>query len=152
MPRLPINYMNTIIYRLVCKDINITDIYVGHTTKFLNRRYEHKYNCTNQKSKKYNCPVYQFIRNQGNWNNWEMIEIEKYPCNDKREAEKRERYLLEHYKATLNTTTPSRPRAERQKNYYDKYREEICMLAKMKRLEKKTQQLLNDCAVILSPE
>ena len=38
------------------------------------------------------------IRKNGGWENWCMIEIEKYPCNDKNEAKARERYWLE----TLN--------------------------------------------------
>ena len=30
------------------------------------------------------------IRENGDWNNWSMIEIEKYPCNDDNEARARE--------------------------------------------------------------
>ena len=33
MPKKEIDYSNTIIYRIVCKDTNITECYVGHTTK-----------------------------------------------------------------------------------------------------------------------
>ena len=106
-------YKNTIIYRIVCKDVNITDMYIGHTTCFPNRKNEHKYNCTNTNAEKYNCRVYQFIRKNGEWKNWEMIEIERYPCNDRIEATKQERYWLEHYKATLNCEVPGRTRAER---------------------------------------
>lgn len=38
MPRLNINYQNTIIYKFVCNDINIfKEEYVGNTTHFINR-------------------------------------------------------------------------------------------------------------------
>ena len=39
-----------------------------------------------------------------------MIEIEKYPCNDKNEACKRERHWIEILKANLNIQIPSRTR------------------------------------------
>ena len=42
------------------------------------------------------------IRENEGWNNWSMIEIEKYPCNDKNEACARERYWYELLNA--NTT------------------------------------------------
>jgi len=42
MPRKIINYTNTIIYKIVCNDLNITDLYVGSTTDFTNRKYNHK--------------------------------------------------------------------------------------------------------------
>ena len=91
MPRIPINYQNTIIYKIVCNDLNIKDLYVGHTTDFKRRKSEHKLNCNNQKSEKYNMKIYKVIRNNQGWDNWSMIEIEKYPCNDSKEATARER-------------------------------------------------------------
>ena len=47
MPKVEIDYSKTIIYKLCCKDINITDIYVGHTTNFIKRKNEHKSDCNN---------------------------------------------------------------------------------------------------------
>lgn len=112
MPRLPINYDNTLIYKIVCKDINVNSCYVGHTTKFTTRKNEHKYACNTQTSKKYNIYVYSVIRDNGGWENWSMIEIEKFPCKDKLEAEKRERYWIEILKAELNKIVPSRTTKE----------------------------------------
>ena len=51
MPRKIINYTNTIIYKIVCNDLNITDLYVGSTTDFTNRKYNHKSSCNNEKIK-----------------------------------------------------------------------------------------------------
>ena len=43
------DYNNTIIYRIVCKDANITDCYVGHTTNMVKRRQQHKHTCNNER-------------------------------------------------------------------------------------------------------
>ena len=53
MPRTAINYEKTIIYQIVCKDITITDKYVGHTTNFTNRKRNHKMSCNNIKNNTY---------------------------------------------------------------------------------------------------
>ena len=42
------------------------------------------------------------IRDNGGWEMFRMIEIEKYPCNDKREAEKRETEIMKELKASMN--------------------------------------------------
>lgn len=108
MPRLPIDYSKTIIYKIVCNDLNISDVYVGSTTDFIRRKRHHKHSCNSEKSKKYNLKVYQSIRQNGGWNNFLMVEIEKYPCNDSNEAHARERYYLELLNAKLNIQIPTR--------------------------------------------
>ena len=45
MPRLPIDYANTVIYKIVCNDLSITELYVGHTTDFIRRKWSHRNNC-----------------------------------------------------------------------------------------------------------
>jgi hypothetical protein len=42
------------------------------------------------------------IRENGGWEKFRMIEVEKYPCNDKREAEKRECEVMKELKASMN--------------------------------------------------
>ena len=112
MPRLPIDYSKTIIYKIVCNDLNITDVYVGSTTDFTRRKNEHRRNCTNDKLKKYNLKAYQMIRVNGGWDNFTMIEIEKYPCIDSNEARARERHYFELLNAKLNTIYPIRSKKE----------------------------------------
>ena len=106
MPIKPVDYSKTVIYKLVCNDLEITDIYVGSTTNFRNRKNQHKTNCNNEKGKKYKVKVYQTIRENGGWEKYSMIEIEKYPCKDKNEALARERHWLEELKAKLNVRSP----------------------------------------------
>jgi hypothetical protein len=113
MPRLPIDYQNCVIYKLVCSDINVTDTYVGHTTHFRERKSKHKSSCNNVNDKSYNLKVYQFIREHGGFENWSMIEMEKISCKDTNEACKRERYWIENLRATLNSNIPTRTDTEK---------------------------------------
>ena len=103
MPKQNINHQNTIIYKIVSKDLNIKDSYIGSTTSFSKRKNQHK-----TLSKTSDLLLYSTIRKNGEWNNWEMIETEKFPCNDKNEATARERHYVELYKANLNNYTPNR--------------------------------------------
>ena len=48
MPRTPMNYENNIIYKIVCKDVEVKDVYVGHTTHFIERKSRHKSCCNNK--------------------------------------------------------------------------------------------------------
>jgi hypothetical protein len=133
MPKQIMDYSKTIIYKIVCKDININDSYVGHTTNFTKRKNQHKNTCINENSKDYNIYVYQFIRNNGGWGNFDMIEIEKYKCNDKLEACKRERYWIENLKASLNKVIPSRT----QKEYREENKDSLSERKKKNYLENK---------------
>ena len=38
MPRNKIDYSNTHFYKIVCKDLDVQDFYVGHTTDFRTRK------------------------------------------------------------------------------------------------------------------
>ena len=49
MPKDNIDYSNTIIYKIYCKDTSISDTYIGHTTNFLLRKQQHKYVSNNIK-------------------------------------------------------------------------------------------------------
>jgi hypothetical protein len=103
MPKLPTDYSRIVIYCIKCKDDNIIEEYIGSTTDFINRKYTHKSSCNNENNKDYNFKIYQFIRANGGWNNWLMIELEKYPCNDGNEARKREEEIRVERKASLNS-------------------------------------------------
>nr|NIU85936.1 GIY-YIG nuclease family protein [Nitrosopumilaceae archaeon] len=92
-------------YKLVCKDSKITEIYVGKTTDTRKRWNDHKSICNNENRREYNYKVYQFIRDNGNIDNWKMVEIEKKNLN-KDKACLREGYWYEELKATLNTCKP----------------------------------------------
>ena len=105
MPVQNIDYSKTIIYKIVSIDLNIKDVYIGSTTNFKERKSSHK-RCS--KSVGACLKVYKTIQLNGGWDNWEMIEIEKYPCLDHNEATKRERYYYELLNANLNMVSPNR--------------------------------------------
>ena len=142
MPKVIMNYKNTIMYKIVSNDLTITDIYIGHTTNFIQRKRAHKCCCTNPNNKSYNYNVYSFIRDHGNWNNWSMIEIEKYPCKDRQEASKRERYYYEKLNATLNMAVPNQTQEEYQKFYRENNKNEI--LLKEKEYRKNNREKINE--------
>ncbi len=94
------DYSTTVIYKISCKDSNITDTYVGSTTSFDSRKQSHKngargtYDQTN---------LYRFIKANGGWDNFEMSIIESYPCKSNREKIERETQLIHQLKPSLNT-------------------------------------------------
>lgn len=137
MPRFPIDYSKTIIYVIKCKDDNITEEYIGSTINFIERKSKHKTSCNNKTNKEHNTFKYKFIRDNGGWNNWIMLEVEKYPCNDKREAEKREEEIRVERKAKLNSIKAFG--AETIKEYQKQYREEH--KEELKELNKKYREL-----------
>jgi hypothetical protein len=110
MPKDAIDYSNTIIYKIFCKDKQVTDTYVGHTTNFTKRKGMHKASCNSGRDLK----IYNIIRANGGWDNWEMIEIAKYDCKDSTEARIKEQ---EHYDL-LNASLNINPPYVNPKNYY----------------------------------
>jgi len=102
MPKIIIDYSKCCIYKIERIE-NDKMLYVGHTTEFNKRKGHHKNNCKNTQGKLYNLKLYQMIRENGNWEMFRMIEIEKFSCNDKREAAKKENEVMKELKANMNT-------------------------------------------------
>ena len=105
MPKTPCDYSRTVIYKIQHID-NDTLLYIGSTTDFTKRKCAHKNTCNNEKSKKYNGKVYKMIRDNGGWEEFEMIQIEEFPCENKRQAEMEEDKIMREMKATLNSRSP----------------------------------------------
>ena len=101
-------YENSNIYKLCCNDLSITDIYIGSTTNFRNRKYNHKSDCHNSIKKKYHRTVYKFIRDNGGWDNWSMILLETTNCTSKQDLIAKERIWYEQLNPKLNTNYPGR--------------------------------------------
>lgn len=123
MPKQPINYQNTVIYKFVCNDLEIKDTYIGHTTNFIKRKEAHKKCAIYETIQSKVGKLYQTIKNTGGWGNWTMLQVEEYPCNNKREAEVRERYWIEQLHATLNSMIPITTLQEK-KEYMIQFREQ----------------------------
>jgi hypothetical protein len=113
-----------IVYKLCCDDTDIEECYVGSTKNFNRRRTAHKGMCNNEKDRHYNIYVYQFIRANGGFNNWRMIQLEVVNYETRRDLEAFERKWIEQLKPELNKQLPGRT----QREYLD--------LTKKKRKEK----------------
>ena len=128
MPRAAVDYSKTNIYKIVCNDLTVKDCYVGHTTDMTKRKYCHKSNCNNEKDKRNNYKIYQIIRENGGWDNWNMVLVEEFPCKDKYQACKREREVFEELDAKLNTIRPYRTKEdikEKKKQYNQEHKAEL---------------------------
>ena len=101
MPLNEIKYQSTVIYKIqhIEKD---ELIYVGHTTDFTKRKYQHKLHTNNESLKQSNYKLYQMIRENGGWESFKMLEVKKFPCNDKREALAEEDRVMKDLKANMN--------------------------------------------------
>jgi len=121
MPKKEIDYSKLVIYKIVCNDLTITDLYIGSTTDFIKRKNSHKSRCNNINNAGHNFSIYKTIRENGNWGNWSMILIETFPCINGNEARARERYWYEQLQAKLNMKNPNR----NDKEYYDDNKEKI---------------------------
>jgi len=106
MPKVDIDYSNTIFYKIFCKDSTIKDLYVGLTTNFVQRKHAHKQSCKNEKALNHNCKLYSAIRNAGGWDNWQMEIIAFHNCADSYDARKKEQCYFEMLGATLNSIDP----------------------------------------------
>jgi hypothetical protein len=104
MPKTDIDYSNTIIYKITCNDINIKEVYVGHTTNFVQRKYAHKMSSLNENLNK--CKLYEVIRNNGGWNNWTMEIVNFFNCKDHYEARQKEQDYFVSLNASLNSVEP----------------------------------------------
>jgi hypothetical protein len=103
MPKTKIDYGNTTIYKISCKDSKVKDVYVGYTTNFIQRKYFHKNNCINHEATNYDDRLYAVIRKHGGWENWKMENIHVCNCEDYNAAKK----IVQEYAVTLRATLNS---------------------------------------------
>jgi hypothetical protein len=91
------------VYIIRCKDKSITDCYIGSTNDIENRKQRHKTSCCNEndKNRSYNLKVYKYIRNNGGWDNWEMVKI----CDVNKDISLREmeQYYIDFINPSLNS-------------------------------------------------
>ena len=140
MPIKPVDYSKTHFYKIVCKDLRIADCYVGHTTNFKNRKRQHKSTCSNENNKgRFEMYLYDFIRQNGGWDNFQMVLIETRECENNLHARQLERQHMEALNATLNKLSPIRSREEKLQYFHERYdqnKEEFRRKAEMYRMEK----------------
>ena len=141
MPKKAFDYGKTEIYKIIHVDPDIDLSYVGHTTNFVQREKNHKYNCEHY-GKYYTYAndnnVYGVIRNNGGWKNFKMVFVEKWPCETKREALAREQYWIDILKPNMNTHMAQRSKQQYlkdNKEHRDNYLKEWYKANKSKMIE-----------------
>ena len=111
------DYSKTKMYKLVCNDTGMT--YFGSTVQTLKNRLKvHKDDCRRGSG----CTSKQIIKND----NYEMILIENYPCNSKKECSAREGFYIRN-NVCINKNIPGRTMKEyhidNKEQIYEKARE-----------------------------
>ena len=96
-----------------CKDINFHDVYIGHTTNFVQRKHAHKRACNKSTEQSHNLKVYKIIREHGGWDNWNMEMIGFKNCKDHSEACTVEQEYFDSYEASLNSILAKKSIIER---------------------------------------
>jgi hypothetical protein len=134
------DYSQTVIYKIIPNNNELKYCYIGNTTDIMKRTNGHRSSCENINSRAYNRLLYKTIRENGGWNEWSLIVIENFPCNNDIEAREREQFYINELNANLNiirafrtedekieqikkdNRTPEQIR-EKTKKYYDKNKE-----------------------------
>jgi hypothetical protein len=137
MPKKDSDYSNTIIYKISCKDKTVTDVYVGHTINFVQRKISHE-----QNSKSNTCKLYQIIRNNGGWSNWIMEIIAFFNCANCTEARMKEQEYFLSLHANLNSIEPFPKKEEKE----DEVKKEVVI--KEEEVVKKEEEVVKDVNVV----
>jgi len=94
---------NITFYKISCNDNNINDCYIGRTNNFNHRKAQHKYNCNSQNVKHYNYKLYNIIRKNGGWENWNIQILENNEYNNINDIKIKENKYIYDFNASLNT-------------------------------------------------
>lgn len=116
------NYSKGVIYTIRYRNDDSL-IYVGSTIQPLYKRWhQHKNTCFDDKNKKYDCNIYQKIRETNDIDNWYIELYESFPCANKEELNKREGEVIRKI-ANLNMRIPGRSDKEYYQDNKDKFKE-----------------------------
>ena len=94
--------MKFYIYKIVDNN-NSEEFYIGSTKNFSSRMSHHKKNVTNKSGKRYWCKVYQYIRANGDLENFDFIILEAGTCENKEYYKQKEQEYINNLKPTLNS-------------------------------------------------
>ena len=152
MEDVDIRYENAVIYMIKHKTDDTKEFYIGSSKDFKARCWKHKSSCNNQNIRSYNYKVYKYIRENGGWDEWEIILLYDYPCKNRNELELEEKRAVKEYKSTLNQVIPSRTRKEykeankekiqQQKKEYNKANKEKILQQSKERYEANKEKIL----------
>ena len=143
------DYSKSVIYMIKKKDDDDNEnVYIGSTNNFTRRKHQHKSNCNNPNRKQHNLKVYQYIRDNGGWDEWIMDVILNYPCDSREELEEREDIIMCEIKSVLNNNRAKRSIKEYRIDNRDKLAEQMKQyyeVNKDKVLEQTKEYYENNC-------
>jgi len=120
---MDIDTYNYIFYKIECLDSNVDFRYVGSTKNLKHRLRLHKSECHNENSKKYNTKKYKFIRANGGWSNFKVVELGRREQISKRQAEQIEEEYRQELDANMNSKR-CHITEEQRKEYCNEWRED----------------------------
>jgi len=119
---------NACIYKIYCKDKKIKDFYIGSTTCELRvRKNQHK-----TSYKKSNSKLYNFMKNNGGFNNFEFIIIQEYPTNNLKKLRDIENEYQLILKPNLNS---QKVQIKNYSEYFKKYDKQLREKYKEKKIK-----------------
>ena len=103
------------------------EVYIGSTSNFKLRMNDHKSKCNNENSDRHNLFIYQFIRQNGGWDNFKSSVIWEGEVKDKYEKLKIEGEYIKQYEKILNSNNSYgiEDHKERCKKYRNEYKDII---------------------------
>ena len=125
MPRPEIN--DYLFYKIVNEELP-DYVYIGSTGCFIKRKQKHKDACNNPNSKSHNFKLYKTIRDNGGWEKWNMVIIDKLDKSTLIDARIKEEKLRQEYNGNLNSRKAYinvEERKEEKKDYYEKNKQII---------------------------
>ena len=111
--------MYMFIYQITCNN----QLYIGSTNNLKNRIRQHRYNCTKITNKKYNLPLYKYIRENGGFENIKIEILKIFDSKNLEDQKKEEQIFIEKIKPKLNTHSSYQDIKE--KKIYDNIRYEF---------------------------
>lgn len=116
-------------YMIYCENFFEEDgcksIYIGHTEDIRKRMNNHRYFCNFSHMGEYHTLKYKVIRNNGGWDNWNIIKIHSQECENRKEAEKVEDKFILMFDSDLNEVRSSLTREEKLQQKKDDYYKKI---------------------------
>ena len=93
--------MKYYIYKITDSNNN-EEFYIGSTNNISNRKCKHKKNTCNKTSKSYWLKLYQYIRANGGWTNFNVSILEAGTCEGKEYIKQKEQEYIDKLKPSLN--------------------------------------------------
>ena len=109
------------VYKLKCRDKEITEFYIGSSINFNKRKTNHKSYSNNLNGNQYCYPLYMFININGGFENWDFEVIKEYKFITKKELEMNEQYYIELLNPQLNQKNAHGYDIERKKKRKSNY-------------------------------